>query len=281
MATPRFASGATAEPPPRSCPAASSTTSFHPRTIRMWPGCKTTLPGRGIDPRDNLTSSTTATEMSFYRSTPCRKVCDVAQICNPCHVRRGEYRRFAIGWALKPLWAQVFSTPAESNSAIQQIANLRHDTSSELRRRALSVWSVLTVQVLGLAACGQPFQLPTANHALFEKGGEERFFVGTAGKSWTSGTFGCVRSGGWQMHEGLDIRCLQRDTHGEPTDPVMATADGVVVYFSKRPSLSNYGNYVVLRHLSQGLEIYSLYAHLREIRRGLKIGQPIKAGETI
>src|SRR3982750_3894665 len=57
----------------------------------------------------------------------------------------------------------------------------------------------------------QPFQLPTANHALFEKGGEERFFVGTVGKPWTTGTFGCVRSDGHQLHEGLDIRSLQRD----------------------------------------------------------------------
>ena len=38
-----------------------------------------------------------------------------------------------------------------------------------------------------------------------------------------------VRSDGWQIHEGLDIRCLQRDKHGEPTDPVMATADGTSI----------------------------------------------------
>jgi murein DD-endopeptidase MepM/ murein hydrolase activator NlpD len=127
----------------------------------------------------------------------------------------------------------------------------------------------------------QPFLLPTANHALFEKGGEERFFVGTVGKPWESGTFGCVRSEGWQMHEGLDIRCLQRDKHGEPTDPVMATADGVVAYINNRPSLSNYGNYIVVRHRIQGIEIYSLYAHLHEIRDGLKAGQPVKAGQQI
>ena len=90
--------------------------------------------------------------------------------------------------------------------------------------------------LIALAAQAQPFQFPTANHALFDKGGEERFFVGTVGKPWTTGTFGCVRSGGWQMHEGLDIRCLQRDQHGEPTDPVLATADGTVVYISTRPS---------------------------------------------
>ncbi len=125
------------------------------------------------------------------------------------------------------------------------------------------------------------FLLPTANHALYEKDGEERFFVGTVGKSWESGTFGCVRSDGWQIHEGLDIRYLQRDGRGEPADPVMATADGTVAYLNTRPSLSNYGNYIVLRHQIEGLEIYSVYAHLHSIRDGLKTGQAVKAGETI
>src|SRR5262245_25262478 len=97
---------------------------------------------------------------------------------------------------------------------------------------------------LALPSAAQPFYLPTANHALFDKGGEEKFFAGTAGKEWTSGTFGCVRSEGWQMHEGLDIRSVQRDKHGEPTDPVTATADGTVAYINTRPSLSNYGNYI-------------------------------------
>jgi murein DD-endopeptidase MepM/ murein hydrolase activator NlpD len=141
--------------------------------------------------------------------------------------------------------------------------------------------TILSIALISVAAHAQPFQLPTANHALFEKGGEERFFVGTVGKTWTSGTFGCVRSGGWQIHEGLDIRCLQRDKHGEPTDPVMATADGTVVYMNKRTSLSNYGNYLVIRHSIEGLEIYSLYAHLREFRPDLKLGQNVKAGETV
>ena len=135
--------------------------------------------------------------------------------------------------------------------------------------------------LLTAAAQAQPFQLPTANRALFDQGGEERFFVGTVGKTWQTGTFGCVRTGGWQMHEGIDIRCLQRDTRGEPTDPVLATADGTVVYISTRPALSNYGNYLVIRHQVEGLEIYSLYAHLREIRHDLKPGQSVKAGEAI
>jgi hypothetical protein len=149
------------------------------------------------------------------------------------------------------------------------------------RRTASRVGRVLAFICVVASAVAQPFHLPTANHALFEKGGGERFFVGTSGKPWTSGAFGCVRSEGRQMHEGLDIRCLQRDERGEPTDPVMATADGQVAYLNPKPSLSTYGNYIVLRHQIDGIEIYSLYAHLREIRRDLKPGQNVKAGETI
>ena len=134
---------------------------------------------------------------------------------------------------------------------------------------------------MAIAAQAQPFGLPTANRAVFDRGGEERFFVGTVGKPWTTGTFGCVRTGGWQMHEGIDIRCLQRDRRGEPTDLVLATADGAVAYISTRPSLSNYGNYLILRHQIDGLEVYSLYAHLREVRPDLKVGQPVKGGEQI
>jgi len=128
----------------------------------------------------------------------------------------------------------------------------------------------------------QPFQFPTANHALYEIGDELKFFAPTApDKPWTTGSFGCVRTDGRQMHEGIDIRCLQRNRHGEPTDPVMATADGTVVYFSTRPALSNYGKYVVIRHIIEGIEIYSLYAHLSEIQPGLAVGKQVKAGEVI
>jgi murein DD-endopeptidase MepM/ murein hydrolase activator NlpD len=131
------------------------------------------------------------------------------------------------------------------------------------------------------AVAAQPFQLPTANQALFEPGGQERYFVPTPGKTWLTGTFGCVRSDGWQMHEGLDIKCLQRDRKGEPIDPVMATADGVVAYINDKPSLSNYGRYMVLLHRLGGMEIYSLYAHLSEIQNGLRAGRAVRAGEKI
>jgi murein DD-endopeptidase MepM/ murein hydrolase activator NlpD len=125
------------------------------------------------------------------------------------------------------------------------------------------------------------FLPPTANRALFQLDSQSKYFVGTTGKPWESGTFGCVRSAGWQMHEGLDVRCLQRDKKGEPIDPVFATADGKVAYISNHPGLSNYGNYIVVQHVIDGLEIYSLYAHLSEIRSGLRVGRSVRAGENI
>ncbi len=127
-----------------------------------------------------------------------------------------------------------------------------------------------------------PFQFPTANHALFEPGKELSFFAPTSpDRPWTTGSFGCVRTDGWQMHEGLDIRSLQHDKHGEPTDPVLATADGVVMYCNAKAGLSNYGKYIVIRHLIEGVDIYSVYAHLSEIVAGVTVGKPVKAGEVI
>jgi murein DD-endopeptidase MepM/ murein hydrolase activator NlpD len=127
-----------------------------------------------------------------------------------------------------------------------------------------------------------PFQFPTANHTLYDAGGDLKFIAPTTpDRSWTSGSFGCVRNDGWRMHEGLDIRSLQHDKRGEPTDPVMATADGVVWYVNNKPGLSNYGRYLVVAHKIDGLEIYSLYAHLSAIQPGVIPGKPVKAGETI
>ncbi len=148
-------------------------------------------------------------------------------------------------------------------------------------RSASWAWVLLIVASLACRVSAATFQLPTANRAIFEKGQEERFFVPTVGKTWPSGTFGCVRSDGRQFHEGLDIRCLQRDKRGEPIDPVMASMDGSVAYVNRKPQLSNYGNYIVLRHQVDGLEVFTTYAHLREIRSELKPGVAVKAGETI
>ena len=133
-----------------------------------------------------------------------------------------------------------------------------------------------------LLSAQTPFQFPTANHALYEVGAELKFLAPTApDRAWTTGSFGCVRTDGWQMHEGLDIRSLQHDRRGEPTDSVLATADGTVMYVNAKAGDSNYGKYIVLRHIVDGLEIYSLYGHLSEIAAGISAGKSVKAGETI
>jgi len=133
---------------------------------------------------------------------------------------------------------------------------------------------------LAVAAAPTPFQFPTANHALYETGAELKFLAPTSpDRAWTTGSFGCVRTDGWQMHEGLDIRSLQHDRHGEPTDPVLATADGTVMYVNTKSGLSNYGKYVVIRHVIEGVEIYSLYAHLSDVSTAT--GKTVRAGETI
>ncbi len=148
--------------------------------------------------------------------------------------------------------------------------------------RFLTVALAATIFSAVRSSAQTPFQFPTANHALYEPGNELKFFAPTApDKPWTSGSFGCVRSDGAQMHEGLDILHQHTDRRGEPTDPVMATADGTVVYVSTKAALSNYGKYIVIRHIVEGLEIYSLYAHLSEIQSGLAAGKTVKAGEII
>src|SRR4051812_34139667 len=134
----------------------------------------------------------------------------------------------------------------------------------------------------GVWTAGQVFILPTPNRALVAEGTlGEKYLVGTIGKPWQSGGYGCVRSEGYKMHEGLDIRCTQRDKSGEPIDPVVASAAGTVAYINTKPGLSNYGRYVVIRHTIEGLEICTLYAHLSEVQESLAVGQVVKQGQRI
>lgn len=150
-----------------------------------------------------------------------------------------------------------------------------------IARHLLLAAACLCAVLVPPADAGPHFQLPTANRAIFEKGGDERFFVGTVGRSWESGTFGSVRSEGHQLHEGLDIRALQRDKRGEATDPILASADGTVAYINRKAGLSNFGIYLILRHQVDGLEVYTTYSHLKEVRADLQTGHAVKAGETI
>ena len=122
---------------------------------------------------------------------------------------------------------------------------------------------------------------PTPNPAYFEGKPIADFIQPTAAGETESGLFGCRRSGGAQFHEGLDLKPLNRDHHGEPTDPVFAAMNGVVRYIGHVPGNSNYGRYIVLEHPEVEPAIYTLYAHLAAIAPGLNAGDTVTRGQTI
>ena len=162
----------------------------------------------------------------------------------------------------------------------------------------LRLWLIMLTWAIG---CGRPteptlpilpsssrsaakpnFLFPTENCTLLQSGEETKFFAPTGpGRSWNSGAFGCVRNSRSRIHEGIDIRALHRDDHNEPTDLVQATRDGVVMHINSNVAASNYGKYIVLRHAVEGLQAYSLYAHLSEITEGLKVDQSVTGGDTL
>ena len=141
----------------------------------------------------------------------------------------------------------------------------------------------LIVSSFTLAATARALDicLPTANDALLRSGGDADYFQPTVEGTVESGMFGCVRSNGRRFHEGIDIKCLQRNRRGEPTDPVHAVADGEVAFINTKPGLSNYGRYVVIQHNWDNVSVCTLYAHLSEIASGLVVDQPVKKGQII
>lgn len=135
--------------------------------------------------------------------------------------------------------------------------------------------------------------LPTENTAILRGGGPsfymyvDRNFEGQKSSPWEGGQYGFVRdpvrtAGGLvfkRLHEGLDIKPVRRDARGIPLDPVKSVAAGEVVYVSERSGASNYGKYVVIRHIWGGCPYFSLYAHLNVI--SVTPGQKVAAGQPI
>ena len=135
--------------------------------------------------------------------------------------------------------------------------------------------------------------LPTDNDVLFSGGGAafyqyiERNYKGVKSTPWEGGQYGFVRdptdtAGGvvyTRFHEGIDIRPLHRDAHGEPLDEVRAIADGKVVHANSVPGYSNYGKYIVIEHRWEGSNYYSLYGHLSSIE--IQRGNAVKRGQRI
>jgi len=135
--------------------------------------------------------------------------------------------------------------------------------------------------------------LPTDNTAIFSDDPSKfymytnRNFEGVNSKPWEGGTYGFSRNGkrtsigviNTRLHEGVDIRPVQRDNSGEPLDEVRAISRGTVVYVNDTSSHSNYGRYIVVHHDWGDGPFFSLYAHLSSA--SAQPGQKVAAGQTI
>jgi murein DD-endopeptidase MepM/ murein hydrolase activator NlpD len=123
---------------------------------------------------------------------------------------------------------------------------------------------------------------PTPNPAFSQGAPIEDFIQPPASGDPVAGTFGAVRTNGRRFHEGIDIKpVMPRTRKGEPTDPVYAAMDGTVAHISTMSGKSNYGRYVVILHNLDGVEVYTLYAHLASIRDGIRPGAVVTAGTEI
>jgi murein DD-endopeptidase MepM/ murein hydrolase activator NlpD len=154
----------------------------------------------------------------------------------------------------------------------------------------------LLITLLARAALGAEslnLVLPTGNDALLSGDGPafyqyiDRDYHGEKSTPWEGGRYGFVRnpietSAGivyTRLHEGVDIKPLQRDASGEPLDAVRAIAPGVVVHASTTAGWSNYGRYVVVEHRFDGCKYYSLYGHLSSI--AVRPGQHVQQRDQL
>lgn len=147
------------------------------------------------------------------------------------------------------------------------------------RRRS---WIVLLF-CPALLVAGSRIELswPTPNTAYLEGKAIDAYVQPTVSGEVASGLFGCVRSGGGQFHEGVDLKPISRDRRGEPTDDIFASMAGVVRHINLRAGESSYGRYVVIEHPDLKPAVYTLYAHLSSVTPGLKIGDAVSRGQVI
>ena len=166
-----------------------------------------------------------------------------------------------------------------------------------MRRRGAHFAVALLASSFPAMAQSQPeplnLALPTDNDAIYRGDGPEfyqyieRDYQGVKSTPGEGGQYGFVRDpvetpAGivyTRLHEGIDIRPLQRDERGEPLDQVRAIAAGVVVHTNLVPGFSNYGKYVVVEHRWDGCSYYSLYGHLSSIQ--VHVGERVQQRDQL
>jgi murein DD-endopeptidase MepM/ murein hydrolase activator NlpD len=210
---------------------------------------------------------------------------------------RTGHRPLASGSLPNASWQIKSVYSADSRQAA---ANYRPAACAPQKQRKPQRWCILAFAILvwpnaSLTAQSETLDLvlPTDNDALFHGDGPafyqyiERDYKGQKSTPWEGGQYGFVRdpvetAAGviyTRFHEGIDIRCLHRDTNGEPLDEVRAIGAGKVVYTNLVPSYSNYGKYIVIEHRWDRSPYYSLYGHLSKI--DVHVGQAVQRGEHI
>jgi hypothetical protein len=146
-----------------------------------------------------------------------------------------------------------------------------------------------------VSAAATTLSLPTINHHIYggDKDGDKfymychRVFEGKASRPWTAGKYGFVRTLrrtadgviGTKFHEGIDIKPIKRDRASNPMDSVNAVAAGTVAYVNPYAGNSNYGKYVVVKHLWDCGPVYSLYAHLSAT--AVKTGDRVQQNQSL
>ncbi len=133
---------------------------------------------------------------------------------------------------------------------------------------------------------GLRFGYPTAQERLLDTNTPGIYMPTGSGRPESAmyGTVRMAKEGKFTLpsfHEGLDIAPMERDRKNMPTDLVVAAADGRVAYFNKIAGNSNYGKYVVLIHQDPMGEIYTLYAHLAEVDKNVRIGAEVTRGQVL
>jgi len=96
------------------------------------------------------------------------------------------------------------------------------------------------------------------------------------------------------FHEGVDIAATERDRKNVPLDPIFAVAKGRVAFVQSSGGRSSYGKYVVLEHNDPSLgeisqrdgslkpaTVYTLYAHMADIRFGIRKGHSVDPGDIL
>lgn len=138
--------------------------------------------------------------------------------------------------------------------------------------------SFLLVSVL---LCAQKISSPTGLEIFrFLEDNDKSFLQPATSGRLESAMFGMVRNGGTRFHEGIDIRSVSKMGNGRPQDLIYAVYKGTVAHISKENN-GSYGRYVVLRHKKDGLEAYSLYAHLFAVSSSLREGDWVEQGTIL